>query len=98
MPVNNTEKRLRNASLGHLIDNGDITVNSTREIVVAVMDKGRLDFDATEALKEMAIAALETYTVKWGGFRAAGGHWYLQKNYDPRPLAAALRDQTGGRY
>ena len=95
--MNNTEKRLRNAGwLSARWTNIHLDVLNTRNVVVWVTDKdGNTDPAMTDTVVEQVIKSLDTEKAKWGGFRAAGGHWYLEKNYDPKPLAAAMRDQMG---
>ena len=95
--MNNTEKRLRNTGwLSARWVNIHIDVLNTRTVVVRVTDKeGNTDPESTDTVVEKVIESLDTEKTKWGGFKAAGGHWYLEKNYDPRPLAVALADHTG---
>jgi len=95
--MNNTEKRLRNAGwLSCRWVNIHIDVLNTSNVVVWVADKdGDLDPEATSVIVDQVIDSLDTEKTKWGGFRAAGGHWYLEKNYDGKHWAAALADQFG---
>ena len=96
--MNNTEKRLRNEGwLSARWVNIHIKVLNTSNVVVWVVDKdGDIDPENTSIVVDQVIESLDTEKTKWGGFRTAGGHWYLEKNYDPKPLAHALADQMGG--
>jgi len=93
--MTNTERKLRKVGFGALIGDS-VKILNTSNIVVVVRDRDSCDWNATEALMEEVIKALDTDKTKWGGFRAAGGWWYLEKNYDSAPLDAAYRDQMGG--
>ena len=88
MKMKRSEQKLRKAGLGKYIDNGSLVVD-TREVLVEVKDSdGDLDWDKTDRLAKRAMKALG-----WGGRKAAGGHWYLEK--DMVSNDAALRDQLG---
>jgi hypothetical protein len=92
--MTNTEKKLRKAG----IYSESTIVKSTRSVIVQVLDGEYCDSEATEKLVNKVIDALSTKAHSWGGFSAAGGHWYLEKDYDSEPLQAALRDQMGPAY
>ena len=96
--MNNTEKRLSNAGwLSVRWVNIHIEVLNTKNVMVWASDNdGDLDPEMTDTVTEMIIESLDTETSKWGGFKTAGGWWYLEKNYDSKPLEAAYRDQMGG--
>lgn len=88
--MTNIERRLRKAGLGKHIDNGEIVVENSSELVIEVFDGEYKDWDATEALADKVSEA-----TGWGGFRTAGGHWYIQKDYSSHDTFAAIRDQMG---
>ena len=87
-----TEKRLRRAGLGEHIDNGDIVIQSTRQLEVGAIDTEIstddnvvYDHDKTELLVSEVLEAVRTGASVWGGFKCAGGWWYLEKNYTYTP-------------
>ena len=78
------------------ISNIHIDIKSTSKIEAWVSDKdGDLCPERTDALFDIITDALDTKTAQWGGFQTAGGWWYLEKNYDPRPMESVMRDQLG---
>ena len=100
-----TEKRLRRAGLGQEIDDNSIYVESTRSVVVVVVDYvseydnvEHYDSAKCEELKDKVIKVLSTDAHPWSGYRCAGGHWVVGKDYDSAPLEAAYRDQMGPAY
>jgi hypothetical protein len=95
--MTNTEKKLRKAGWGEEIDNGHITILSTRSVRVFIPDP-MWSPEKTDGLKDEIVKVLNTKSTTWGGFKTAGGWWYLEKNYDAEPLRAAWRDQLGPAY
>jgi len=98
--MNRTEKALRNAGYGVEIDDMNwIIIESTRKVIIDVTDLGGdTDWERSDLLAEKVIQCLSTDKHPWGGFRTAGGFWYLEKDYDSAPMEAALRDQLGPAY
>ena len=97
--MNRTEKALRNAGYDQELDDAAIIIESTRSVSVDIKDvDGDTDWERSELIAEDVMDALSTKAHPWGGFRTAGGFWYLEKDYDSAPMESALRDQLGPAY
>ena len=89
--MRNSERKLRKNGMGEAIEKGQITINGTREVEVAVYHEAypdMIDYDATSELVEKVRQVLG-----WGGYRCAGGFWVLNKDYQGN--RAVMLDQLG---
>ena len=104
--MNRTEKKLRGiAQIAKYIETGEIVIENTRNVTIAVVDfireydnQPQYDADKNEQLFNLVCKTLSTDAHPWGGHRAAGYFWYAEKDYDSAPFEAVLRDQLGPAY